>query len=83
MVESFRIGKVKRGGSDPWRAFFLLREFRNFQTRLHYNRRISVSHRHRLPKNGRIFDKNGHFIQIKHRIERDKSRKHLFDNFHG
>ena len=50
VVESFRIAEVKRGGSNPSRAFLLLREFQKFQQRFHYNRRITVSERHKLQK---------------------------------
>ena len=53
VVESFRIGELKRGGSNPSRAFLFLREFQNFQKRLHYNREITVIQRHNFPKNGR------------------------------
>ena len=73
VVESFRIGEVKRGGSNPSRAFLLLREFQNFQQKLHYNRRITVSKRHKLPRNGQTLVK----------LERNKSRKRFIVNFHN
>ena len=80
MVESFRIGELKRGGSNPSRAFWLLREFQNFQKRLHNNREITVIQRQIFPKNGRNFQKFGHKSA---RPQRNKSRKRFFSNFHN
>ena len=82
VIETFRIGDLKRGGSDPSRAFFLLRDFQNFQKRLSYNQRITVRQRHKFPKNRRIFDKNGRFVKKSSRSDRDKSRKRFLSNFH-
>ena len=80
VVESYRIGEVKRGGSNPSRAFFLLREFQNLQQRLHYNRRITVRQRRKLPKNGQISDLFGQNLV---KSERNKSRKRFIVNFHN
>ena len=78
--KSFRIGELKWGGSNPSRAFLLLREFQNFQKRLHQNREITVIQRHNFPKNGRNFQKYGHKSA---RSQRHKSRKRFFSNFHN
>ena len=80
VVESFRIGELKRGGSNPTRAFLLLREFQKFQQRLHYNRQITVSQCHELPKNWLIFDKDGQKLA---QSQRNESRKRFFSNFHN
>ena len=80
VVESFRIAEVKRGGSNPSRAFLLLREFQKFQQRVHYNRRITVSERRKLPKNEQIFVNFGQELA---QSERNKSRKRFIVNFHN
>ena len=80
VVESFRIGELKRGGSNPSRAFLLLREFQKLQQRLHHNRQITVSQRHELPKNWLIFDKDG---QKSAQSQRNKSRIRFFGDFHN
>ena len=82
LVHSFRVGQVKRGGSQPFRAFLLSKQLAHLQKRLRYERTVTVTQRHQLRKNGRIWNKNGLLVRQRNQSDSFKAREKLFKNFH-
>ena len=80
LVESFGLGAIKRGGSDPFRPFLLARQFAHLQKRLQYERMVTITQRYRLHRNGPILNKNGQVVRS--RSDRNTSRVKMLRNFH-
>ena len=86
LVESFGLGAIKRGGSEPFRPFLLARQFAHLQKRLQYERMVTITQRLRLHRNGPISRENGQVAKSRsagrNQSNRNTSRVKMLRDFH-